>query len=186
MIDELGDDAQAAPLGFLDEAPEILHRPEIGIDVAIVGDVVAVIAAGRGVERQQPQRGDAEVLQVAELLRQSGEIADAVIVAVGKGLDVELIDDGILVPKLIVARLDRLALPLHRSAKLPPSFNGSAASNAKGDAGLGAFAGLDFFVHGDAIAMEMTPPFRLRERRRSEICRKPLTGKWFPWNRLRG
>ena len=44
--DELGDDAQAAPLGFLDEAPEILHRPEIGIDVAIVGDVVAVVAPG--------------------------------------------------------------------------------------------------------------------------------------------
>ena len=99
--DELGDDAQAALLGFLDEALEILHGPEIGIDVAVVGDVVAVVAAGRGIERQQPQRGDAEILQIVELLGQSGEIADAVIVAVGKGLDVELIDDGILVPELI-------------------------------------------------------------------------------------
>ena len=109
--DELGDDPQAALLGFLDEAPEILHRPEIGIDVAIVGDVVAVVAAGRGVERQQPQRGDAEILQVAQLLGQPGEIADAVIVAVGKGLDVELIDDGILVPELVADGLDGWHLP---------------------------------------------------------------------------
>jgi hypothetical protein len=82
--------------------------PEIGIDRAVVGDVVAVVAAGRRIERQQPQRGDAELLQVAELFGQSCEIADAVIVAVGKGLDVQLIDDGILVPKLVaIERRDR-------------------------------------------------------------------------------
>src|SRR6202011_6336430 len=60
--DEFGDDAQAPPLGFDDEAAEILHGPEIGIDGAVVGNVVAVIAARRGIERQQPQRGDAKVL----------------------------------------------------------------------------------------------------------------------------
>ena len=106
--DELGDDPQAAPLGLDDEAPEILHGAEIGIDRAVVGDVVAVVAAGRGIERQQPQRGDAEILQIVELLGQPGEIADAVIVAVGEGLDVKLIDDGVLVPELVaVERGDR-------------------------------------------------------------------------------
>ena len=80
---------------------EILHGPEIGIDRAVVGDVVAVVAAGRGIERQQPQRGDAELLEIAELLAQPGEIADAVIVAVGEGLDVKLVDDGVLVPELV-------------------------------------------------------------------------------------
>ena len=90
-----------ALLGLLDEALEILHRPEIGIDVAVVGDVVAVVAARRGIERQQPQRGDAEILQIAELFGQPGKIADAVIVAVGKRLDVQLIDDGVLVPELV-------------------------------------------------------------------------------------
>ena len=99
--DELGDDAQAALLRFLDEALEVLHRPEIGIDRAVVGDVVAVVAAGRWIERQQPQRGDAELLEIGQLLGQSGEIADAVMVAVGKRLDVELIDDGVLVPEFI-------------------------------------------------------------------------------------
>ncbi len=75
--------------------------PKSGLIGAVVGDVVAVVAAGRGIERQQPQRGDAEVLQIAELFGQAGEIADPVIVAVGKGLDVELIDDGVLVPQLV-------------------------------------------------------------------------------------
>src|SRR3979409_761495 len=83
--DELGDDPQAAPLGFDDEAAEILHGPEIGIDSAEDGVVKAVIPARRGIEWQQPQRGNAEVLQIAELFGQPCEIADAVIVAVGKG-----------------------------------------------------------------------------------------------------
>ncbi len=164
--DELGDDAQAAPLGFLDEALEILHGPEIGIDVAIVGDVVTVVAAGRGIERQQPQRGDAEVLQIAELLGQSGKIADAVIVAVGKGLDVQLIDDGVLVPKRIALGVRRWHFPcIHSEAAAVVQRVGGIES--KGGTGLhallGAFAGLGFFVHGDAIAMEMTPPFHLRK-----------------------
>ena len=50
--DEFGDDPQAPLLGFDDKAAEILHGPEIGIDRAIIGDVIAVIAAGRGIERQ--------------------------------------------------------------------------------------------------------------------------------------
>ena len=94
-------------LASCDEAPEILHRAEIGIDVAVVGDVVAVVAAGRGIERQQPQRGDAEILQIAELFGQPGKVADAVIVAVGEGLDVQLIDDGVLVPELVGGFADR-------------------------------------------------------------------------------
>ena len=53
MVDhQFGDDPQTAALRLDDEAPEILHRAEIAIDVAIVGDVVAVVAAGRGIERQ--------------------------------------------------------------------------------------------------------------------------------------
>ncbi len=99
--DEFGDYLEAAPLGFDDEATEILHRAEIGIDVAIIGDVVAVIASGRRIERQQPQGGDAEFLQIAEFFGQPREITNAVIVAVGKGLDVKLIDNGVLVPELI-------------------------------------------------------------------------------------
>ena len=57
-------------------------RAELRVDVAVVGNVVAVVAAGARIERQQPQRGDAEVVQIVEPLGQAGEIADAVAVAV--------------------------------------------------------------------------------------------------------
>ena len=103
---QLDDDAQLAALGLLHEAAEILHGAEVGIDVAVVGDVVAVVAAGRGKERQQPKRGDAEILQIVELLGQPDEIADAVAVAVGERLDVQLVDDGILEPELV--RIERV------------------------------------------------------------------------------
>ena len=93
---------------------EILHGAEVGIDRAVVGDVVAVVAAGRGIERQQPERGDAELLQIVELFGQSGKIADAVIVAVGEGLDVQLIDDGVLVPELVTHVLDGKLLGIDR------------------------------------------------------------------------
>ena len=58
------------------------QRAVVGMDVGVVGDVVAVVAQRRGIERQQPERGDAEVLQVVELLGQAAEVADAVAVAV--------------------------------------------------------------------------------------------------------
>jgi len=84
------------------EAAEVLHRAEGGVDVAVVGNVVAVVAAGAGVERQQPQRVDAEVAQIIELAGQSGEIADAVVIAVGEGLDVKLIDNRVHEPEAVV------------------------------------------------------------------------------------
>ena len=166
--DELGDDPQAPLLGFLDEAAEILHRPEIGVDVAIIGDVVAVVAAGGGVERQQPQRGDAEILQVPQFLGQPGKVADAVIVAVGEGLDVELIDDRILVPELVGDSLDGWHL-LCFDDKAAIRIQRIGTVDRKGDAGVGALGGLRFFVHGDATAMEMTSPFRLKKGRRSGL-----------------
>src|SRR6202034_1544806 len=55
--DKIGRYRQAAALALDDEAAELLHGPEIGVDVAVVGDVVAIVPAGRGIERQQPQGG---------------------------------------------------------------------------------------------------------------------------------
>ena len=39
-------------------------------------------------------------MQIVELLREAREIADAVVIAVGEGLDMKLIDDGVLEPQL--------------------------------------------------------------------------------------
>ena len=96
--DELGDDAQAALMGLAHEDAEIRHRAVARIDVAVIGDVVAVVAQRRGIERQQPDRRDAQLLQIVELPGQAGEIADAVVIGVEERLDVQLVDDRVLVP----------------------------------------------------------------------------------------
>ena len=57
-------------------------------------------------------RVDAQLLDVVELLRQAGEVADAVAVGVVERLDVHLVDDGVLVPERVVAHGCRLAVPL--------------------------------------------------------------------------
>ena len=103
--DQLCDHAKIAPLGFLHEAAEVLHGAKIGIDLAVVRDVITVIAAGGGIERQQPQGRDPELLKVVELLGEPDEIADAIIIAVGERLDMQLIDDRVLKPELVCIEL---------------------------------------------------------------------------------
>ena len=84
-----------------DQRLEVVERAVARMDVQVVGDVVAVVPERRGEERQQPQAGDAEALQVVELLGQPREVADAVVVAVEERLDVRLVDDRVLVPERI-------------------------------------------------------------------------------------
>ena len=68
------------------------------MDGAVVGDVVAVVAQRRGVEGQQPDRRDAQRLDVVELGDHPLEIADPVAIGVVERLDVGLVDDRVLVP----------------------------------------------------------------------------------------
>ncbi len=103
--DQLGDDLQAPPVRFLDELAEVLERAVVGMDVGVIGDVVAVVAQWRRIEGQQPDGVDAQLLDVVELLRQAGEIADAIAVGVLERLDVHLVDDRVLVPKRVVAHV---------------------------------------------------------------------------------
>ncbi len=102
--DQLGDDAQLQPVRLLEHLAEVVERAVLRVDLVVVGDVVAVVLERRGVERHQPDRVDAEVLDVAELGGEALEVADAVVVGIEEGLDVELVDDRIHVPVRLVAR----------------------------------------------------------------------------------
>ena len=79
--DELDHDLHAALVGGVEELLEVVEGAVAGIDVDVVGDVVAVVAQGRGEEGKQPEAGDAEVLEVVEFGEEAGEVADAVGVA---------------------------------------------------------------------------------------------------------
>ena len=66
--DELGDDADVPPVRLVDEAIEVGERAVGGMNVLVVGDVVAVVAQRRGIEGRSHTRIDAEPLEVVQLL----------------------------------------------------------------------------------------------------------------------
>ena len=99
--DQLDHHLHAALVGGIKKAAEVVERAVAGMDVDVIGDVVAVVPQRRREKRQQPEAGDAEILQIVELCDQPGKIADAVVVAVAEGLDMQLIDDRVLVPERI-------------------------------------------------------------------------------------
>src|SRR6202030_3121818 len=84
-----------------EESAEIVERSEVRIYVVVIGNVVTVIAHGRWIKREEPERGDAKFLEVIELFDQPAKIADAVAVTVVKGFNMELVDDGVFVPKSV-------------------------------------------------------------------------------------
>src|SRR6266566_8918778 len=94
---------------------EIIDGAEVRIDVEIIGDVVAVITQRRGIEWQEPDSRNAELLEIIELFDQATEVAHPIAVAVTKRLNVQLIDDRVLVPKRIDRRITE---PLRHAANL--------------------------------------------------------------------
>src|SRR3954471_13285192 len=135
--DQLGDHPQLSPLGLLHEAAKVLHRAEIGIDVTVVRNVITVVAPRRWIEWQQPQGGDPEILEIVQLAGEAGEISDTVAVAVGKRLDVKLINDGVFEPELV-------ALDLGFDLDLGRNIHGAAltrsSETAKRDRGPDRYA----------------------------------------------
>ena len=96
--DQLGDHPQSAPMRLVHDMVEVRARAVHRVDVGVIGDIVPVVAQGRRVEGKEPDGIDPQVLHVVQLFCQAGEVADAVVVGVEKGLDMELVDDGVLVP----------------------------------------------------------------------------------------
>ena len=73
--------ADVARVGVGEQAVEGGEVAEQRVDVAVVGDVVAEVGHRRAVDRRQPERVDAEPLQVVEARAHALEVADAVAVA---------------------------------------------------------------------------------------------------------
>ncbi len=82
--DEVENKAQAASVDSGDEAVEVGEGAEEGIDVAVIGDVVAEVGHRRRVERRDPDGVDTEGGKVVDAGEDAGEVADAVGVGVLK------------------------------------------------------------------------------------------------------
>src|SRR5262249_34069274 len=115
--DQLGDDPQPPPVGLLQQSLTVVRPPVPGVRIRIISAVVAGGPQRRRVKRQQPQRGDPEVLQVVEFLDQPAEIPLPVTVTVAESPYMDLIEDGVFVPQWILFEGKIVALPsTHRRA----------------------------------------------------------------------
>ncbi len=84
-----------------DEVVEVGEGAEHGVDAAVVGNVVAGVGLGRGVERVQPDGVDAKVVDVRQAGADAGQVAHPVAVGVGEAADVDLVDHGAPPPRTV-------------------------------------------------------------------------------------
>src|ERR1700734_1727114 len=74
------------------ELDKIAERPIGGIDPVIVGNVIPVVAAGRGLERHQPNRSHAEALQIVQPPHQALKISNSVTVGIHVGANRQAVE----------------------------------------------------------------------------------------------
>src|SRR5699024_3025367 len=83
---------------LIDQALERAGVREGGIDAAEVADVIAVIMAGGGEERGDPDSVHTKRLDVVQALDDALQVTRAVAIGVGEGADVDLVDDRVRPP----------------------------------------------------------------------------------------
>ena len=96
--DEVEHDLDPARIRIGDERVEVVQRSVVGMDAVEVGDVVPPVRVRRGVDRRQPDRVDAQPLEVVELRPNALQVAVPVTVRVGEGPDVDLVHDRVAPP----------------------------------------------------------------------------------------
>ena len=103
---DVDDEADARGVHRRDHDVEVRERAELGVDVAVVVDVVPAVGEGRRVERREPHRVDPELHEVRDAARDAGEVADAVAVRVGEAARVDLVDGGLAPPGRVAREHD--------------------------------------------------------------------------------
>ena len=64
--DQVEQDADAAPPGLADQGGQVVEGAEVGVDVAVVGDVVPPVTVRRDGDGREPDPGDAQFGQVID------------------------------------------------------------------------------------------------------------------------
>ncbi len=102
---EVEDDPDAAAPCLGDQMIEIAEGAVHRIDVFVVGHVVAEVHLRGRKAGGDPDRVDAELLQVVELGGDAVEVTDAVAVAVGEAARIDLVEHRMLPPLVGIGRL---------------------------------------------------------------------------------
>jgi hypothetical protein len=98
---QFSDDPQATLVGVFQKSPEVIESAVSRVNCPVVRYVVAVVAQRGTAKRHQPESRHSQILEVFELLAEPFEIADTVSVAVEEAFDMQLVNDGVLVPERI-------------------------------------------------------------------------------------
>ena len=64
--DQVEQDADAPPCGLGDQGAQVVQGAEVGVDVAVVGDVVPPVTVRRDGDGREPDSGDAQLGQVVQ------------------------------------------------------------------------------------------------------------------------
>jgi len=99
---QVQNDADAAPVRLGRQPVEVLQRAETRVHGGVIADIVTEISIGRGIERGKPDGVNAKLGKVIETRRDAGQVAEAVAVAVSEGARVDLVDDAVAPPEIIV------------------------------------------------------------------------------------
>jgi hypothetical protein len=100
VYDKVHDELHPALVDSRQQRIELLERAERGVDLLVVADVVAGVVLGRRVDRREPQHVNPQGREVVQPRSDSGEIADAVCIAVREAAGPDLVDDALLPPLL--------------------------------------------------------------------------------------
>ena len=99
MIDhKIKDDTDVALFCLTGQYIKIRQSTVHGIDVLVIGNVVAKIHLRRGETRGNPDRIHSQVLQVVQLRSDSFQVSNAVIIAVSEAARINLVEDCVLPP----------------------------------------------------------------------------------------
>lgn len=101
--DEVHDEPHPAGVQACDERVEVGQRAEDRVDVAVVGDVVAVVVLRGAVDGAEPDDVDSQGVEVVQALGDPGDVPDAVAIGVLEGPGVDLVDDGVAPPVCVHA-----------------------------------------------------------------------------------
>jgi len=117
---QVDDHADAALVGLVEQAPQVVVGAVLGVDGVIVGDVIAVVT-GRGHDGHQPETGDAQIagrggvaiVKIVQPRDQARQVADAVAIAVVIAAHEQLVKDSVVPPGLAVGALCQRAILTH-------------------------------------------------------------------------
>ena len=96
--DKIHEHTQATLVRTVEHLFEDVKVAVIGMNAAVIGDIVAVVGVGRRVKRRKPNAVDIQRGDVIELTVHAPQIADTVAVTVAEAPRPYLIDSHLLVP----------------------------------------------------------------------------------------